>query len=366
MVDWSNLPLELLGLIARQLHFAQDYVRFGAVCKAWRLVILQKGSNSCSLLPWLMLAEKESNDLRESYCPFTNRVFKLYLPEIVSKRCWGSSHGWLVTVGPDFQMCLLNPLSRQQILLPPLHKCSNLNKLICSPEEFRNYFVCKVILTSSPTSSTCVILAIYSDFAKMALAKPGDEFWTPLQSSSCLFLDAIYFGGQLYAIDGLGDIMIYSICGSYVKTIPSMLTQSEDELEDRLSYLVDLGDQIHVIHRYICEILTTHTPQRKTWKFEIYKLDIITQKLEEISCLGNWSIFVGNNYSFSILTSDHPECRSNCIYFTDDYSGISDLISHGYDMGIYSIENHKIRPFTQEDISPARFSVPLWIKPGLE
>lgn len=145
MVDWSSLPVELLGLIAKQLRFAQDYVRFGAVCKSWRWVILQRDGSLCSLLPLLMLAEKEFNDLREFCCPFIDRMFKLYLPEIRGKRCWGSSDGWLVTIGSDFQMCLLNPLTRKQILLPPLHKCSNLNTLICSPEEFRDYFVCKVV-----------------------------------------------------------------------------------------------------------------------------------------------------------------------------------------------------------------------------
>ncbi|XP_027084182.2 F-box protein At2g26160 [Coffea arabica] len=365
MVDWSSLPVELLGLIARQLRFAQDYVRFGAVCKSWRRVILQRDGTLCSLLPLLMLAEKEFSDLREFCCPLTDRMLKLYLPEIRGKRCWGSSDGWLVTIGADFQMCLLNPLTRKQILLPPLHKCSNLNTLICSPEEFRDYFVCKVVLTSSPASSSCVILAIYSDFAKMALAKLGDESWTPLQSSSCLFLDVIYFGGQLYAIDSLGNIMIYSICGSCIETIPSNLIQSEDELEDRLLYLVDIGGQVHVVQRYVSEILTTQTPERKTWKFEIYKLEAVSHKLEEINCLGDWSIFVGNNHSFAVSTSDHPECCSNCIYFTDDYSGISDPISHGYDVGIYIFENHKIQPFIGEDVSPARFSVPLWFRPVL-
>lgn len=178
MEDWSKLPPELLELISRQLHFAQDYVRFGTVCKSWRMLI--KDCNSCSFLPWLMLAEKESNDFRAFSYPFSNTVFEPYLLEILGKRCWGSSCGWLVTVGCDFQMCLLNPLTRAQILLPPLYECSNLNKLICSPEEFRDYFVCKLVLTACPTSSNCLILAIYSHFATMALARTGDEFWTPL------------------------------------------------------------------------------------------------------------------------------------------------------------------------------------------
>lgn len=160
--------------------------------------------------------------------------------------------------------------------------------------------------------------------------------------------------------------MIYDIYGSHIKTINSTLTQAEDELEDCLLYVVDLGGNLHVVQRYVSEIFIDSILQEKTWKFDIYKLDFITQKLEILSCLGGWSIFVGNNNSFSISTSDHPEIQSNSIYFADDYIRTFDTTSGSYEMGIYNLENHKILPFTEGDIWPSMRFVPLWIKPGLE
>ncbi|CAA2960997.1 Hypothetical predicted protein [Olea europaea subsp. europaea] len=130
MADWSKLPADVLELIARQPHFVEDRLRFGLVCKSWRMVMLQADSYSCSLLPWLMLTEKEESDMRQVYCPFNQKVYELSLPEICGRRCWGSPYGWLVTVDAAYNMHLLNPLSHVQIFLPPLHKCSNLKSLV--------------------------------------------------------------------------------------------------------------------------------------------------------------------------------------------------------------------------------------------
>ncbi|KAM3270707.1 hypothetical protein P3S67_028909 [Capsicum chacoense] len=65
--DWSKLPVELLRLIASRLHFAEDCVRFGAVCKSWRINILQNGNCSCSFLPWLMRPQTKHESLRRFY-----------------------------------------------------------------------------------------------------------------------------------------------------------------------------------------------------------------------------------------------------------------------------------------------------------
>ncbi|MCD7446384.1 hypothetical protein HAX54_005992 [Datura stramonium] len=118
--------------------------------------------------------------------------------DVLDKRCWGSSHGWLVTLGANFEMHLLNPLSGGQISLPPLHKCPNLN-LVCTGKSFRNSFVYKVILSASPCSSDCVMFAIYSDNWKMAFAKPGDVAWTPLSCIRGHVDDAMCHDGKFYA-----------------------------------------------------------------------------------------------------------------------------------------------------------------------
>ncbi|CAI9755585.1 unnamed protein product [Fraxinus pennsylvanica] len=366
MTDWSKLPADVLGLIARQLHFVEDRLRFGLVCKSWRMVMLHTDRFSCSLLPWLMLTEKEESDTRRVYSPFNKKVYELSLPEINGRRCWGSPHGWLVTLDVAFNMNLLNPLSRVQIFLPPLHKCSNLENLVCCPETFRNTFVYKAVLSSDPSSANCVVLAIYSD-NKMAFAKPGDVAWTPLQSGSSFVNDVICFGGNFYAIDSSGDIRISDSKGSHLKTISLPVQEVDNELGENSIYLVEVGGHIHVVQRIMYDTKIYDLPVLRTWNFVIFRVDVCNGKWEEVKSLGDWSIFIGSNHSFSISASDYPECLRNCIYFTDDYSGLyyNTTTYLTYDIGTYDLDGPKIRTFLQEDVSRFKFSLPVWIKPSV-
>ncbi|XP_057958288.1 F-box protein SKIP23-like [Malania oleifera] len=366
MADWSNLPDDLLKLIARHLHSIKDYVRFGGVCRSWHLVTLQKDCSSCSKLPWLMLMEKENNDMRGFYCPSSERVYEILLPEIHGRRCWGSSHGWLVTVGIDMVMHLLNPLSRVQIPLPPLQKCANLNKLVCTPKEFRDIFVNKAVLFSSPSSPGCVVMAIYSQFGKMAFAKPGDEVWTPMGCRSGPFDDIIYFNGNFLAVNFEGHVVIHDLTGCHLKTVVFAPSSPVDELLYETKYLVELGGEILMVIRRLFETGITDPSNLKTWGFEVYKLDLMSKKCEEVmESLNNCgTLFLGNNCSFSICAADYPGCRKNCIYFTDDYIGLANSNPFSYDMGIYSLENRKIEPYPVRHDSVSIFSSPLWIRPS--
>jgi hypothetical protein len=60
----------------------------------------------------------------------------------------------------------------------------------------------------------------------------------------------------------------------------------------------------------------------------------------EINNIGDDALFVGDNQSICISTSDFPDCKPNSIYYTDDY-----VIAHPYipdgpiDMGIFNLED---------------------------
>lgn len=55
MVDWSNLPYDLIALIANKLYAVEDFLAFSAVCSSWRLVYLKKNWNPSATSPWLIL-----------------------------------------------------------------------------------------------------------------------------------------------------------------------------------------------------------------------------------------------------------------------------------------------------------------------
>ncbi|XP_019187258.1 PREDICTED: putative F-box protein At4g22170 [Ipomoea nil] len=370
LADCSNLGFDPLGIIAHRLNFALDYVRFGMVCRSWSRVVAENGP---SFLPWLMLSQKHDTDFRGVCYPFENRSLDLHLPELHDKRCWGSPCGWVVTLGSDFGLGLLNPLTRAQRVLPPL---PNLKNLVCSRRQFRNSFVNKVVLSSSPDF---VVLAIYSKREKMAILKAGNHTWTPLPLECCPrgVEDAICFDGKVYIVGCSWEIAIFDCQGCVLQEIifpplQEVFLEHQEDLhpDDGLvdAYVVEINGLIYVV----CKVLETRNDQfaafhLRTKRFDVYRLELQGNegKSDDVESLGDWSIFVGNNHSFSICcTNKYPDCVSNCIYFTDDRSDFLHS-STSYDIGVYNLQTRKIQWVAQDDFSVFSYSAPLWFNPSL-
>ncbi|XP_019189440.1 PREDICTED: F-box protein SKIP23-like [Ipomoea nil] len=263
--DWSNLGFDPLGIIAHRLNFALDYVRFGMVCRSWSRVVVENGP---SFLPWLMLSQKHDTDFRGVCYPFENRSFVI-------------SGGWVVTLGSDFGLGLLNPLTRAQRMLPPL---PNLKNLVCSRRQFRNSFVNKVALSSSPDF---VVLAIYSNREKMAILKAGSHTWTPLPLECCPggVEDAICFDGKVYIVGCSGEMVICDCQGCVLQEIilPSLqevfLEHQEDlDPDDEFftAYVVEINGQIYVVCRVKLDKRNNQFAafHLRTKGFDVYKLEL--------------------------------------------------------------------------------------------
>ncbi|KAL6539866.1 hypothetical protein OROHE_011637 [Orobanche hederae] len=373
--DWSELPIDVLMLTARRLHLADDYARFGSVCKPWREAFLMNDKKPSKLLPWVMLMEKEGTDLHSFYCPFDKKgkLFQLNLPEVRGRKCWGSSHGWLFTLDSKFQMHLVDPLSRVRILLPPLDKCPEQKGMFINGRFFRDGYVEKVLLLSDPLSSGSVILAVYAN-TKMAFTKAGDEAWRTVHcdtGDSSIVYDAMSFGGRFYVARSSGDVVICDSNGTQVKTVTmTPLAEAWEKKEAFVSYLVEIEGRIHVVVR---RMVMSTWPYRKTGSFDVYILDTDTSKWEEVKTLGTWSVFVGNNYTFAVSETDYPECPGNSIYFTDhnyDFSGQyyhpQFTVPSSCDVGVYSLESKSLKRFLDMGFSlRCLYSLPVWIKPDL-
>ncbi|KAF5197619.1 hypothetical protein FRX31_012796, partial [Thalictrum thalictroides] len=96
--NWSELPEELLRIIAKKIVFVHDFIRFGAVCHPWRSVTLAIDKHELFLksFPWLMLPaddEEEDDNNRRFFIPFENRICSINLPEARGCHCWGSPYG---------------------------------------------------------------------------------------------------------------------------------------------------------------------------------------------------------------------------------------------------------------------------------
>ncbi|KAL3812858.1 hypothetical protein ACJIZ3_014126 [Penstemon smallii] len=265
---------------------------------------------------------------------------KISLLELQCGRCWGSSNGWLVTLNYKHELHLLDPLTYIRILLSSLLDYIDL-KVITFPDLYlSNTNVDKVVISPGSSLGDCVVLAIcYGN--NVAFAKPGGESWTPLQCGHVAVHDVIYFGGKFYVASNLGDVIICDSNGSHLKTVVSHLKT------EALTYIAEVGGQIHVIRRFTDAV---------TLGFNVYKLGKCNDKFEAVKTLGNWSIFVGCNYSSSISGTVYPSYKSNCIYFTDHHSR---KIGAPYEMCIYSLDDDDIQPLFKKKILCSKQYVPV-------
>ncbi|KAF9594395.1 hypothetical protein IFM89_030997 [Coptis chinensis] len=134
-VDWSEIPEDILISIAKQLHSLIDYFH---------------------------------------------------------ERCVGSTGNWLITVNKELELHIFNPFSRTALRLPSQstlpYQFSNVDGDY-SQEDLRDQFLAKVVLSSTPKFSdnlledldSVVAIVIYAALKKLAIARLGDESWSPVK-----------------------------------------------------------------------------------------------------------------------------------------------------------------------------------------
>ncbi|XP_043705362.1 F-box protein At2g26160-like [Telopea speciosissima] len=379
MGNWSELCNDVLGLIVDQFSAVEDVVHFGAVCRPWRSVSVKKLHFSTIADPWLMLAEKEDSDSRGFYSLSTQKVYQLNLPEARGRKCW-SSCSWLITLGLDLEFHLLNPFSREQIRLPPQPTLPGQYSPNVSPEIIRRVFIQKVILSSRPSCSSaktipcedddkCVVMAICSEFRKLAFLRLGDEVWTPVESDNGIY-DVVYFNGQFYAITYGGELLIVDISSPHPKTI-EFAKHGEGINIGGYLYLVESVGELFLVAQEIyvdCASATNNNGIHETDGFDVYKFNFDNRKWTQVkNSLDNRALFVGFNDSFTIFPSkNHLGCEPNCIYFTDiDLYGLM-KDGAGHDMGVFRMDTEE---FDDHYVGPdifTRVCAPLWICPSIK
>ncbi|CAA3011108.1 Hypothetical predicted protein [Olea europaea subsp. europaea] len=231
MADWTDLPMDILVVIAQCLTVIEDFTSFIVVCKSWQSVtsILKKKPSLPTRYPGIMLAEKidtedqENRDDQDASIRcflnlLTSKKYLLQLPEVRGRKCTGAHYGWLWTIGIDLQINLLHPFSRQQICLPPMLTFPDqyeYNEKF-KPQEVWDGFVSKIVMSSNPLKEKSLhdynedstMVAIYGEFAILAFTKLGDIVWTNISVQSCAYQDIIFYNGKFYAIGIHGVVVV--------------------------------------------------------------------------------------------------------------------------------------------------------------
>ncbi|KAA8517262.1 hypothetical protein F0562_017555 [Nyssa sinensis] len=376
--DWSRLPYDLIATIANQLTVIEDFLAFSGVCRSWRSVYRNRNWTPGPQFPWLMLSENRNETTRCFFSFFKNKRLVSSLPEARGRRCWGSACGWLITIGVDLEIHLLNPITQICIDLPSQSTFCNQPFLAGNAVTHSTYrtsfinkaFVFKYSSHLNNIGDGFMVMAIHGKDNSLAFARPGYDSWVTVETSSpFVFRDVVLFEGQIFAICDAGTLVAVEIDGSGPPRAIQFAAPPTGHCPWNQIYLVEsLGDLLLLFR---CATRSVYDFSMETISFEVYKFDFSTKEWMKLNELGYRALFVGDNCSMSLSASEVFNCKSNnSIYFTDDnveWWPTCEEEQHGrFDMGVYNMADGSIESLLDlGDDSPLHYSCPIWVMPAI-
>lgn len=392
--DWANLEALALSLVLDKLEERIDRVWFGAVCKNWRSIAKLNHQNQhfrTHVLPMLMIPTKrKSRTKRSLYDIPGKKVYPFQLPVRYSKRCCGSTHGWLATVDAKNVITLLNPFKNNvaPITLPPLFIESPRVNFFCSkPRVNFEYNIRKVTLSKDPMTSPndYVVAAIYSMSCCLAFIRAGQTFWTYIDDIYFFCFTDLIFHNDLVYVSRWNGIVSYSLC-YYLDNDPSGSGREEMMIPNNLvlqgtynetychrAYLVkSLEGDLWMVRRFLAFEDGEHIYRycnKGTQSFQVYKLELDIQsgkvrQMSKLESLRDNVLFVGDNDSISVSGS-YFSLQEDSIYYADDYNEDSPIpYPRGpFDLGIYNVKNGSFDHHYPYNPSFKRMPPPFWVLP---
>ncbi|RWR71879.1 F-box protein SKIP23-like protein [Cinnamomum micranthum f. kanehirae] len=391
MAKWINLHQELLEIIF-DLCLLPYQIRMRSVCKTWRLILKTPRE-----LPWLMMLPKKNQeedhrhqdpdaraffslseqkeDHHPDACAFFSlskqKIHTIHLPEIQGKRCRGSfQNGWLMIID-ELDIFLFHPWSKKRLEL--LHRSTldfkyhSCIKHLGIPymKMMRPHRIRKAAL--SDDCKLMVVVVYESDMVQLAFYRIGDDAWTDIVVPPGP-MDVIYHNGQFYCITMWGGVYLVHIenGNSYAKR----LTENMKEPFGGLYLVPDMLTDTNIMFVILRERVTRANVHetRDTIHFHIYKFPLgekgpldqekeVVNKLIKVESLGDRVIFLGYNSPITVMASEFPGLKGNCIYFTDD-SGASYANGPG-DCGVFNVEDGTVEQLFAHGYHPA-FAPPIW------
>ncbi|KAL0303872.1 UNVERIFIED_CONTAM: putative F-box protein [Sesamum radiatum] len=342
-IAWSDLPRELVEMIANCLHTEIDVLRFRAVCSSWRSSTTPFKKFPCTplKLPFFPFQAGETSFIihQGAYFSLTERtVYRLQLPEITEPR------SWLVKIekSEDGKLRILNPVSDNQIkILPETQLPKLLNTLdfrICEvrkaytlqyinpakPKKKYDYKRVKKVAVSGDVKNNKYVIMAIADFDKLWYIKSGDEKWTMVRDNcgSNNFLDVVNYKGQFYGIDFRGGTWVFdSMFESTKITYNICCPASKAHLVDLYEEELFLVEEIRVRKCYDidgCQSRSPRTPVATlTMEIRVSKIDKGLREWVEAKTVDNQIIFLGDDCSFSVFAEEFEGYKGTRVFYTD-------------------------------------------------
>lgn len=382
----SELPVDVLMDIFALLEIP-DLIRAGSVCSAWRcaytILRSQLEQYKQPQTPCLLYtSDSVADNVACLYSLAEKRVYNITLPDppIRSRYLIGSSLGWLVTADDKSELHLVNPITGQQIALPPVITIEHVEPIFDNAgaingyelwddsdvtthalDELRDCLYFRAFVFPDPSTGSYIVALILFPYRTLLFARVGDCKWTLLPPGSD-YQQCIHMDGLLYAFTRTGGIDAFDLTGpTFTRNIIA------DEMENCISgmdgvmYVVQTpcGDLLQVCK----EIKVTEELFIETDKILVYKADMAVKKLVKMNGLCDHVLFLGRSQSQCLSAEEYPQLKTNCVYFTDDETYVSEYKKNDRDIGILNLENDE----RVEIVSKlwCSWPNPIWVTPNL-
>ncbi|KAK1692862.1 hypothetical protein QYE76_010208 [Lolium multiflorum] len=381
-----ELPLDVLMDIFAQLEIP-DFIRAGSVCSAWRsaytILHSQIEQYKRRQTPCLLYtSESVADNVACLYSLAEKRVYNITLPDppIRSRYLIGSSHGWLVTADDKSELHLLNPITGQQIALPPVITIEHVKPILDDAGAISKYelwddldveihdldklrdclYFRAFVFPDSSTGSYIVVVTLFP-YSRLMFARVGDCKWTLLPPGED-YEQCIHMDGLLYAFTRTGQIYAFDLAGpTFTRNVIADEMENYISGMDGLMYVVQApcGDLLQVCRgAEVTEDILVETD-----KIMVYKADMSAKKLVKMNGLRDHVLFLGRSQSQCLSAEEYPQLKTNCVYFTDDDTYITRYKNDRRDIGILNLENGG-----REEIASklwCNWPNPIWITPNI-
>ncbi|KAM7481928.1 hypothetical protein LguiB_006511 [Lonicera macranthoides] len=311
---WSQLPQDLLGIIANRLSAIEDFVSFSSVCSSWRSAVPKQEWIPCDpRLPWLLLTDykDEERKLIGLYNMERKKLYRVEVPLL------NYTNGWIFKTEGDLSR-LIDPLTGFQIPLPRIDNPKLVAKVLVSqrPSESDN-------ITNNKNNNDVFVVLYYFESVELVFARPGSKQWITLQddfedrdiyfyNGRYIFIgDVVRYKGRVFAVRSNGTLVLCEIDCPSPKAIDIALPPPlKYRIHVNSCYLVESKGDLLAVMQYP-EILDTG--------FEVFKFNergAGGQYWTKMKDLGGCTLFLSHSCSVSISPSDQVDCRANCIYYT--------------------------------------------------
>ncbi|XP_010550540.1 PREDICTED: putative F-box/kelch-repeat protein At5g24040 [Tarenaya hassleriana] len=329
MGDWSELPQELLHLIAQRIDNCFDLIHFRSVCSTWRSHtpprIRDVSLLQCPLPP-------DEGGFGDDCHMSKRRVYLLKWPS-----------------GDRHRYCLLKLREEENGELVP----QNLFEMRCSNEYKMEYpRVSFDLLNCQVTELECEHMACYTEwfepfecqfkaeekvgfirlgggnedfavfgrlsFKRLAMFRSVDKCWTILDPAQRDYEETALFNGKFYTVDFSGKTTV--VKKPYQEVSFFKMSRPLGKAKTMKRRLIRSGNELLLVELWM-ESLNYREwgkpERRKKIRVKICKLDEEKEEWDEVEDLGDRVLFLAYPSSFSCLASDIPVIKGNSVFFME-------------------------------------------------